>query len=190
LINSAGTESKYGLKIDIPNSTGIIGSINGESIFAETKIRLEVINVGPTFVMDVEGQVKNSPNWYVITTVTGAITGTLDISTYDRVRYNVITADGIGTLLSSGFILSATPFTFAPTGELYVSLSNSVKYTTLVDTTNPSIIYIGEARFGTLEGEASWLITKNDLTTGIISIKTSGTLYDSIWNDRASLIYG
>jgi hypothetical protein len=126
LINSAGTESKYGLRINIPNSTGVIGSINGESVFAETKIRLEVIDVGATFTMDVEGQVKNSPNWYVISTVTGAVTGTLDISTYDRVRYNITNADGTGTLLASGFILNAAPFKFAvPGGELITTGTSS-----------------------------------------------------------------
>lgn len=126
MINSQGTESKYGLKISIPNSTGIIGSTDGESVFAETKIRLEIIDVGPTFVLDVEGQVKNSPNWYVITSITGAVTGTLDISTYDRIRYRVTTADGTGTLLSSGFILNAAPFKFAnPGGELLVSANVS-----------------------------------------------------------------
>lgn len=102
MINSAGTESKYGLKLTIPNSTGIVGSSDGESVFAETKVRLEILNVGPTFTMDVEGQVKNSPNWYPITTITGAITGTLDISTYDRIRYNVTNADGTGILLAYG----------------------------------------------------------------------------------------
>ena len=108
MINSAGTESKYGLKLTIPNSTGVVGSSDGESVFAETKVRLEVLNVGPTFTMDVEGQVKNSPNWYPITTITGAITGTLDISTYDRIRYNVTTSDGVGVLVSSGFMLNVS----------------------------------------------------------------------------------
>ena len=125
MINSAGTESKYGLKLTIPNSTGVIGSSDGESVFAETKIRLEILNVGPTFTMDVEGQVKNSPNWYPITTITGAITGTLDISTYDRVRYNITNADGTGILLASGFILNSQPLKFNNTGELLTSASGT-----------------------------------------------------------------
>lgn len=125
MINSAGTESKYGLKLTIPNSTGIVGSIDGESVFAETKVRLEILNVGPTFTMDVEGQVKNSPNWYPITTITGAITGTLDISTYDRIRYNVTNADGSGVLLASGFILNAQPLKFNNAGELLTATTGS-----------------------------------------------------------------
>jgi hypothetical protein len=122
LINNAGTESKYGLKLFIPNSIGIIGSVDGESVFAETKLRLEVINVGPTFTLDIEGQIKNSPNWYVISTLTGAITGTLDISTYDRIRYKVTNPDKSGSLFASGFIPNANPFKFqSPDGELIVT---------------------------------------------------------------------
>lgn len=131
MINSAGTESKYGLKLTIPNSIGIVGSVDGESVFAETKVRLEILNVGPTFTMDVEGQVKNSPNWYPITTITGAITGTLDISTYDRIRYNVTNADGAGVLLASGFILNSQPLKFNNSGELLIAGSFSSSFSGL-----------------------------------------------------------
>ena len=161
MINSAGTESKYGLKLTIPNSTGIVGSSDGESVFAETKVRLEILNVGPTFTMDVEGQVKNSPNWYPITTITGAITGTLDISTYDRIRYNVTNADGSGVLLASGFILNAQPLKFNNAGEL-LTATTGWQIRLVIDTT--------EEVFG-----ATGLLTSEVDTLYTYTIGTSNT---------------
>jgi hypothetical protein len=106
LINSAGSESKYAISIPITSGNGVKGNIEGDSCFVETKLRLEVVGVGPTCTIDIEGRVKNSPNWYVITTSTGAITGTIDISTYDYIRYKVTNSDGTGVIYASGFVLN------------------------------------------------------------------------------------
>lgn len=194
MINSAGTESKYGLKLAIPNAIGIIGSSDGESIFAETKARIEVVDVSGAFVMDVEGQVKNSPNWYVITTITGAITGTLDISTYDRIRYNITNVGGVGTLYASGYLLTnaASGITDA---ELRASpvpvLSGLSSYITqYVDDAAP-ITYLGDI---TLAG--IYMITRITDTAGDIVIdyanisnNPSRTTLSLAWTNRVTLTY-
>lgn len=137
-ISSSGTESKYNITVPITAGTGVKGNQNGESCFAETKLRLEIIGVGPTSTIDVEGRVKNSPNWYVITTATGAITGTVDISTYDFIRYRVTNSDGTGSLHASGFILNSIPSnitgTFTPSG---LRVRMKVTNMTVTDTETP-----------------------------------------------------
>lgn len=106
MLNNRGTEAKYNVSIVLDGATGIKGGDAGLSCFAETKLRFEVINVGGTSAIDVEGRLRNSPNWYIIATIPGAITGTLDISTYDYIRYRVTTASGNGLLVASGYIFN------------------------------------------------------------------------------------
>lgn len=171
MLNSAGTESKYGLKLTIPNSAGIIGSIEGESVFAETTLRLEIINVGGTFVLDVEGQLKNSPNWYPISTITGAVTGTLDISTYDRVRYNVITPDGTGLLVASAFMLNSSSSGGGATAANQVIGNNRTSTSLLsgldfddVQTTFPSAVIENYEYFLATVSQANVEVTYTDAT--------------------------
>lgn len=104
MINSHGSESKYSTKLLLDGSTGIAGDQNGLSVFAETHVRYEVVGVGPLNKIDVECRIANSPNWYPIYTIVGATTGTVDISTYDHIRYNVTDADLWGGIYASGFI--------------------------------------------------------------------------------------
>jgi hypothetical protein len=119
-ISSSGSESKYNRVVSLTSGNGVKGDSSGDPCFAETKLRIEIVGVGPLNTVDVEGRVKSSPNWYVITTATGAITGTVDISTYDFVRYRVTNSDGVGSIHASGFILNSIPNnitgTFTPSG--------------------------------------------------------------------------
>ena len=61
----------------------------------------------------------------------------------------------------------------------------------LVDEVSSSVTYIGEASSGTLTSAASWRIKKVEISGSVTSILYSGgdTLFDKIWNDRASLTY-
>ena len=105
MINSKGTESKYTVKIPIFGA-GIVGDELGAPCHAETQIRYEVVGVGSTNQLVVEGRISNSPNWYSIYTIIGATTGVVDISTYDHLRYNVTVSDGTGGIYSSGFMFN------------------------------------------------------------------------------------
>ena len=100
LLNNTATEAKYNTTINILGVTGIAGSLTGLTCHAETSLRFEIIGVGPSNTIDIEGRIRNSPNWYALATATGSVTGTIDISTYDYIRYNVTNADGTGVLLS------------------------------------------------------------------------------------------
>jgi hypothetical protein len=126
LINNTATESKYNTRVNISSGKGVKGSLDGESCFVETKIRIEITGVGPTSTIDIEGRLRSSTNWYVITTATGAITGTVDISTYDFIRYVVTNSDGTGVLTASGFVLNSAPFKFTNAGELSVNTTGAV----------------------------------------------------------------
>jgi hypothetical protein len=106
LLNNTATEAKYNATIVLDGTTGIKGGSSGLSCFAETVLRFEVTGVGVTNAIDVQVKLRNSSNWYIIATITGAVTGTLDVSTYDFIRYNVVTANGTGSLYASGYILN------------------------------------------------------------------------------------
>lgn len=106
MINSSGTESKYGLLINLDGTTGIKDLPEGRSCFAETQMRVEIVGVGLTNVTFIQGRIHNSTSWDEIATITGQFNGVMDISTYDYIRYIILVADGIGEIISSGFFLS------------------------------------------------------------------------------------
>lgn len=76
----------------------------------------------------------------------------------------------------------------ADTAQRVISgeLSMRVDYTS----TN-NVIYLGFAKVGSLDTDASWQITKYDLT-GVITQTwaDSDFLFDNIWSNRTSLTYG
>ena len=106
MINNKGAEAKYNISMVLDGTTGQKNGLNGQSCHVETVLRFEVTGVGVTNTIDVEVRLRNSPNWYVIATIPGAVSGTLDISTYDFIRFNVTTADGAGTMYASGYVLN------------------------------------------------------------------------------------
>lgn len=187
MLNNTGTEAKYNVTVLLNGSLGPAGGVNGQSCFAETKLRFEVNGVGPLSQIEVQGKLRNSANWYDIATIPGAVTGTLDISTYDFIRYYVLVADGTGTLTASGYIFSQGD----ATGNAYLAnIDLTTKDKALrVDTSSASFLYAGEALVGTLDASALWKIKKIDLTSGLVSIKYASSNYDQIWDNRASLTY-
>ena len=107
MLNNTATEAKYNVTIPIDGTTGIKGDFDGLPCFAETTLKFEVFGVGPTNVIEIHWKLRNSPNWRVLTSITGAVVGTVDISTVDFIRYAVTTADGVGDLYASGYMLSS-----------------------------------------------------------------------------------
>jgi hypothetical protein len=103
MLNNKGTECKYAAIVPLDGTTGIKGSVDGQSCFAETQIRAEVAGVGVTNTVQIQGRLRGSTTWTTLKTITGATSDTVDISTHDFVRYNVGVADGTGTVVASGF---------------------------------------------------------------------------------------
>ena len=105
-VNNKAAESKYNVKLSIPGSVDIIANDNSELMpcHAETVLRVEVTGVGPTNEIQIYGRIRSSELWHYIATITGEVTGIADISTYDFIRYFCSVADGVGTLVGSGFI--------------------------------------------------------------------------------------
>ena len=201
-INNKATEAKYNVNIPITAGNGVKGNIDGVSCFVETKMRIEVVGVGPTCTIDIEGKVRGSPNWYVITTSTGAITGTIDISTYDFIRYNVTNQDGTGFLYASGFVLNtstgsgssgdASAANQVIGNNLLNSLNNeSLPKTINIDESVSNIVYFGYADAGSLSSNPSWRVKKIEIS-GLVSITTyadGNTNFDNIWDNRLTLSY-
>ena len=124
LLNNTATESKYNVTIPITAGIGVKGDVTGLPCFAETQVRMEITGVGPLCQIDIQGKIRNSKNWYSITTATGAILGTIDISTYDYIRYVVLVADGTGELNASGYMFTSpnvTPAGSATAGNQVIS---------------------------------------------------------------------
>lgn len=105
-INNKAAESKYNIKLSIDGSGGVLENDNSELMpcHAETQLRIEVTGVGATNEIQVYGRIRSSDLWHYIATITGAVTGLADISTYDHVRYFQTVVDGTGALVASGFI--------------------------------------------------------------------------------------
>ncbi len=98
-------DNKFNVKLDIPDATGTFGSSSGYKVYGETKLRVKTKDIGGSGVVLVEGQLAGEDDWDTLATITGATEATVDISTYDLIRFNVDTDDGEGTLFSSGFFL-------------------------------------------------------------------------------------
>lgn len=58
------------------------------------------------------------------------------------------------------------------------------------DTTTASVTYVGKARPGSVTSSAVWQVKKIDQTSGVVITWADGnTLFDNIWDNRASLSY-
>lgn len=105
MLNTSGSRAKHNCVLDLVNaSTGVKGQ-EKFPVHVETKLRTIVKSVGVGNVVLIQGTIEGSDDWTTITTITGPSTGVVsDISTYDYVRYNVTTASGGGSLVSSAFL--------------------------------------------------------------------------------------
>lgn len=108
MLNNQGTEAKFNVTIPLDGTTGIKGDPNGFSCFVETKIRLEVNNVGLSNSLYFQGRIRNSSAWHEIATITGPSNEAYDVSTYDYVRFVILIADGVGEVIGAGFLLSSS----------------------------------------------------------------------------------
>lgn len=180
MLNNKATEAKYNVNIPIDGTIGVKGELNGLPCFAETVLRLEIVGVGPLNQIDIEGKLRNSNNWYTITTATGAILGTVDISTYDYIRYNVTIADGVGKLYASGFLFtspantpagSSTSANQVITNNYLASINNKIEGTLIgpvvyddiqINYTNPTTETYSYFSVGTLMSTV--VITYSDST--------------------------
>ena len=96
-------KQKFHKKITLDAGTGVKGETKGYEVYGETNIRVTPIGVGGTNIVDVEGRLETESTWTSIGTVTGTTSDTIDISTYDYIRFNQTTSDGTGEVIVSGF---------------------------------------------------------------------------------------
>lgn len=61
----------------------------------------------------------------------------------------------------------------------------------IVDVVGGGITYYGHAPLGTRQSDAAWKVIRVKVTGGITITEYAGgdMRYDSIWNDRATLLY-
>jgi len=200
-LNNKAAEAKYNVSLDIDGSLGVLVNASSETIpcHVETQLRVEVVGVGPTNEIQIYGRIRNSELWHYIATVTGAVTGLADISTYDFIRYFHTVADGTGKLSASGFIFSsgggngggsATSANQVIGNNYLSSINNTLSDKSFrFDNTIATTLYLGEAVIGSSDSSAVWKIKRVDISGTLISIKYASSNYDQIWNNRASLTY-
>jgi hypothetical protein len=163
LINNTATEAKYNATVILNGLVGISGDVQGLPCFAETTLRFEVVGVGPTNLIDIQGKIRNSPNWYVLATIPGAVSGTIDISTYDFVRYVTTFVDGTGNLYASGYMLQyQQPITPKNMG----SLLSGVSYDEIVATYPTPVTENYQYNLATVS-QANILITYTDISKAV-----------------------
>jgi hypothetical protein len=135
MFNNQGTEAKYNITVPLDGTAGVKGELDGLPVYAETSIRVEIFDVGPTNVTYIQGRLRNSPNWHEIATVTGESNAVYDVSTYDFVRYVILVADGVGTIVSAGFFFSYSSGGSSVTawGDITGTLSNQTDLQSALD---------------------------------------------------------
>lgn len=166
MLNSSGTESKHCASIALTGATGVIGS-EEFPIFAETKLRVQLVSVGATNALQVQGRIKTSSVWTTLKTIVGATEDIIDISTYDFVRYSVSVADGTGMMYSSGFFLPSTVISYNPTNWSYAApaagIANTTTAVTIVAAPGSALLrnYITGIQFTWVGGTASELVVRD-----------------------------
>jgi hypothetical protein len=77
-----------------------------------------------------------------------------------------------------------------------VSTGRRLKYTQSVpmavrtDPASDTVLYVGQAKPGTLTSQALWRISKVDTSSGtVITFADGDDLYNNVWDDRATLTY-
>ena len=102
MINSQGTFSKHSSIVSLDGALGLVGP--EFSVSSEVKVSVEISGVGGTNVVLVQGRIQNSSVWTTLSTITGAVSTIVDTSSVDFIRFNNSVVDGIGSIVSSGFI--------------------------------------------------------------------------------------
>ena len=87
---------------------GIMEPVEGHKIYGERSLKVIVERVGGSSVIDIEGQLQGQSSWDKIRTIRGRTSLlSIDISKFDRIRFNVIRfnpVNGIPSkLIASGF---------------------------------------------------------------------------------------
>lgn len=97
---------KFRANITASGSTGIQGGTE-YPVHGEAQVRVQTSGFGATNVVEIQVKIFDG-DWYTLDSVTGnADSGALDVSAWDFVRFNVTTANGIGTIVASGFFSKA-----------------------------------------------------------------------------------
>lgn len=99
------TYSKFGLKIYIRSTDAMLFAPSVD-IFDDSKIKLIVINAGPTNVITVRGRIQGQPTWDIIGTLTGNETKELNVKTFDFLQLECTNYDSPSNYLGvigSGF---------------------------------------------------------------------------------------
>jgi hypothetical protein len=103
MLNNQASESKHASLVVIDGTIGVKGNAEFK-VHIENRLRVEISGVGVGNVIAIEARITNSSLWTSLASFTGLTGGLVDISTYDFIRFNVTTASGTGTCISSGFI--------------------------------------------------------------------------------------
>lgn len=82
----------------------------------------------------------------------------------------------------------AKKFRDTSSGPAVAVVTESQTSTNLVDIASPTVIYLGEAVYNSLESDPVWKIQKVEIGS-IIKILNASNSYNQIWNNRASLTY-
>lgn len=155
-------------------------------VYDEPNDRLRVdasvsASIGDVSIIDSDGnELEVNPDG----SINANISGSLDLEINAADGDNIAISDGTNTLdINTDGSLNAKI-----TGPVQTIDNLSISGSLRVDQVSPTLLYIGQAYFGALDNEPKWQIKRIDLTSGV-SIKNASDSFNSIWDNRTSLIY-
>lgn len=182
----------FRIKLDLPNTTGVIGSTTGYLVANETQLRVAQRSVSVGYVTLVQAKLLEDTSWTTLATLTGdVLSDAIDISSYDLLRFNVNTAGSSGSLYISSFFPKALTSAGGSTNSFsiiqapYGTTPTATSGTdTLTFTSSGGTLDItGNSTTDTINFEIS---PSHDITISNLDNTVTGT--GTFWNDTLPLL--
>jgi hypothetical protein len=146
---------KFHKIIALDGNTGVKGESVGYLIYGETTLRVTPVSVGGSNVIDIEGRLEGETTWTTAGSVTGTTSGTMDISTYDYIRFNVTTSDGTGEVIVSGFFNQVGSLSGAAALVTFKTMQTDAGTSPVADSATDTLTFTSSDASVTITGDAS-----------------------------------
>ena len=167
MTNKRFNQTKFHRIIELTAGTGIKGEALGYQTYGETSLRVSPVSVGGTNVLDVEGRLEGQTTWTVLGSITGVVSDSVDISTYDYIRFNTTTADSTGEVIVSGFFNQASSGGSSGAAVAFKTMQTDAGTAPVADAADDTLTFTSS--------DASITITGNSTTDTIDLVSAGGS---------------
>jgi len=93
--------------------------------------------------------------------------------------------------MSEYFIQDIPPNEMQLKGDIAENIGGNFAFRVAVDSGDALVTYLGKAAIGSATSVAAWQVRKIDENSGtVFTWADSDDLFDNVWDDRESLMYG